>query len=833
MCIKAEIRQVEETLCLLQPIDTNCTSVLRGIEQSRLLVYSVQLRGTVFSLLIDFVCVVLNVPCPVHLQCSDDNGPMEWRTTAMRSIECVVLLAWFCCCSAGAVGVTYPAVKTVHVITSCHLDIGFKDSSAGIINLYFDHHFPLAVSLGKQIRNGEFPSSYHDDRLNFMFQSWVVSLFLDCPQNMGLHCPNASAIADVTEAISHGDITWHAFPHNAQLELMSPAVIEAGLDMTFRLDDRFGVPRKRTLSQRDVPGISKSAIPILKKNGISAVSIGANGGSTPPDLPPCFVWKDIVSEESIFGLFTWPGYGMFPLTGSSAQQNMCVVDGLDHALVYNWNGDNDGPSAKASDYATRWSEISKVFPNAEVVASTFDNFTQHLETAKDRLPIVTAEVGDTWVYGAPSDPQKVSRMKVVNRELEQWAKKFPGGIREGLKADPVLRNATRFALKLGEHTWGKDVKRNLLDNYSWKNKDFERARQAGSVNASQYAALESSWWEQREWGITLFMETLRAAKHPLATNVEEGFSKLRPLLPELSGFSLVTDTSKIFHVGDSLEIGFDQFGSISHLHHEGMVWADKQNSLLQLRYRSYDVSDIDMFFKEYCKSNASWVAHDYGKPGLPSDVAGKIWLTTLEQLWTKSSATGVTFAVKLSFEKEAFVSFGAPESVWVTIKTTAHNLDITIGLFNKTTTRLPESMFVRFKPPKNSETVTWSASRIGEWQNVENVVDGGSKHLYGVTDEGIRARSSRRGNEQQMSVESYDAVVASFGLETAYPIPTNVDPNPEAFGSSFVLWDNLWGTNYVMWWPFPPPPVEYSMSSEYFPPSWNRDFTSRYNVSFV
>ncbi len=37
-----------------------------------------------------------------------------------------------------------------------------------------------------------------------------------------------------------------------------------------------------------------------------------------------------------------------------------------------------------------------------------------------------------------------------------------GGISAALAADPVLRNATRFALKLGEHTWGKDVKSNLF-----------------------------------------------------------------------------------------------------------------------------------------------------------------------------------------------------------------------------------------------------------------------------------------------------------------------------------------------------------------------------------
>ena len=48
----------------------------------------------------------------------------------------------------------YKGVTKVHVINSCHLDIGFADSSQGIINRYFDHHFPLAAEEGKQFRSG-------------------------------------------------------------------------------------------------------------------------------------------------------------------------------------------------------------------------------------------------------------------------------------------------------------------------------------------------------------------------------------------------------------------------------------------------------------------------------------------------------------------------------------------------------------------------------------------------------------------------------------------------------------------------------------------------------
>jgi hypothetical protein len=109
---------------------------------------------------------------------------------------------------------------------------------------------------------------------------------------------------------------------------MAPALIEAGLQMSFDLDARFGLPKKQTISQRDVPGMTRSLIPILKGAGVTAISVGANDGSTPPNVPfnmttgngsvtsqidwshPMpFVWHDAASGNDILGMWNWPGYG--------------------------------------------------------------------------------------------------------------------------------------------------------------------------------------------------------------------------------------------------------------------------------------------------------------------------------------------------------------------------------------------------------------------------------------------------------------------------------------------------------------------------------------------
>ena len=85
-------------------------------------------------------------------------------------------------------------------------------------------------------------------------------------------------------------------------------------------------------------------------------------------------------------------------------------------MVFEWNGDNDGPPP-TSDIQATFDTVAKEFPGAEVVASTFDNFTQHLVQHTSGLPVLTREIGNTWMYGVPSDPWKVVQMRAVRRAL--------------------------------------------------------------------------------------------------------------------------------------------------------------------------------------------------------------------------------------------------------------------------------------------------------------------------------------------------------------------------------------------------------------------------------
>jgi hypothetical protein len=117
-------------------------------------------------------------------------------------------------------------------------------------------------------------------------------------------------------------------------------------------------------------------------------------------------------------------------------------------------------------------------------ASSFDNFVKQLETVKDRLPVVTAEFGDTWINGISSDPWKMAVFREISR----------------LRADCVARgecsledyrvyNFSRFLVKIPEHTWGLP---SVYDTMHWSNSAFNSVRQSKTfVNAVQ------AWVEQR------------------------------------------------------------------------------------------------------------------------------------------------------------------------------------------------------------------------------------------------------------------------------------------------------------------------------------------------
>ncbi len=108
---------------------------------------------------------------------------------------------------------------------------------------------------------------------------------------------------------------------------------------------------------------------------------------------------------------------------------------------------------------------------------------------KAQLPVVTAEIGDTWIHGVGSDPLKVARFRELCRLRRAW-------LAEGRvqSADPAFQAFSRALLMIPEHTWGMDEKTYLPDTATYAAPVFQAAR-----STPRFQAFEASWAEQRAY----------------------------------------------------------------------------------------------------------------------------------------------------------------------------------------------------------------------------------------------------------------------------------------------------------------------------------------------
>ena len=310
-----------------------------------------------------------------------------------------------CACMLACVA----AETTVHVVQTCHLDVGFCDTSAAILDRY--HSYLLtAAATADDFRNNP-NASIPTAGLVYTTHSYVVSLLFDCVPGMHYKCYNETEKGIVSKAIARGDIVLQAFPFNAETATLTEDLFVRSLNLTNTLTDHFGVPRSTTMTQRDVPGATRGIVPILSQHGVTAFSIGVNTASLPPALPRVFVWTDDASGSELITMLHPHGYG------GVGKVDCIEAEGFDHVLCPDYKGDNEGPWSRA-EIETHWSSIAAEFPGAKIIPSSYDNYVKELSKIKSSLPTFEGEMADTWIYGVPSDPLKNAQFRAMSRAME-------------------------------------------------------------------------------------------------------------------------------------------------------------------------------------------------------------------------------------------------------------------------------------------------------------------------------------------------------------------------------------------------------------------------------
>lgn len=644
--------------------------------------------------------------------------------------------------------------QQIHLIFKTHLDVGFTDSAENVLHAYFEQHIPTALRVARELRE-----SGRSERFIWTTGSWLIYEYLEQA--------SPAARREMEAGILAGDLKWHGLPFTTHTELMDEELFRFGLSLSQQLDQRFGT-RTTAAKLTDVPGHTRGIVPLLAEAGIRFLHIGVNPGSTVPQVPPLFRWVD--SSGADLAVMVESGYG-----------SAFAIEGSQNSLAFGHTSDNMGPQSVQQVLAV-YDEVRQKHPDARIFASTLDSFSETLEPLRAGLPVVTDEIGDTWIHGVGSDPIKTGQFRELLRLRKEWL--TSGKTSAG---DPLYKAFCRRLMLVPEHTWGMDEKTFLADNAHYNADEFKAHR-----NLPNYRKFESSWAEKRAY-IQSAVDAL--GDSPLANEARSRLqwfhpqepipaSEHPPVLPELklenSQLTLTIDTNT---------------GAVNSLQtaDSDRRWADVDHLLAWLRYQTFSAVDFDRFHRQYIlpkEQDNGWSREDFTKPGLEhSKAVSRFWQPRLTSAWQQ----GNRLNLHLTAEPASSEDFGCPQDFYLmyTLLDDHPGLEIELSWFHKPACRMPEACWLSFVPAVSGE-VKASIEKLGEHIDPLHVVPNGNRHLHACS--GAFQMIDSGGC---LEIHSLDAPLVAPGVPSL--LNFNNDLPDLHKGVHYNLYNNLWGTNFPMW----------------------------------
>ena len=645
-----------------------------------------------------------------------------------------------------------PDVRLVLAMFKCHLDVGFIDTQAAVVGKYFHQHYPHAIEIANTLRQSG------DERYVWTTGSWLLYEYLEQA--------NAPERKRMEQAIGRGDIAWHALPFTWQSELLNRSFITGAIGFSKSLDKRFG--RTTTgAKMTDVPGHSRGLIGPLASSGVRFLDIGVNSASTPPDVPPLFVWKD-PAGASVIMMYHRLEYG-----------GVVRVPGSDLAVAVEVADDNRGPHSLEEIHKI-YAELRRMFPKARIQASNLTEIANAVEPHRSALPVLTQEIGDTWIYGVASDPVKLARFRETLRLREEWIGQKK--LQAGDKTD--LAFLAKFALA-AEHTWGTDTK-------TWLDFDhYTPDALAQMLEQPKYRTVTGSWVEKRA-DIDAGIATLPAA---LNNEAVQRLAGLKPQAPAVARLKPGTAMEGV-HFAISLD---PKTGAIVGLRNRanGREWASAAHPLAAFSYQTLSAADYDKFLASYITVQTDWAPKDFGKPNIGRFGAqSRTWTTKLVSCaWGEEdsqhrcvarlridAATGTAQRVT-AWPAELYLEVLLPKAEPL--------VHLNFTWIGKRANRLPEAMWLSFRPDA-PQAQNWVLSKIEAAVRPGDVVSGGNRHMHALST-GLTYRDERG----SLTIDTLDAALVVLGEKSPIYF-SNAQPDLSK-GIHFSLFNNGWGTNYVQW----------------------------------
>ena len=312
-------------------------------------------------------------------------------------------------------------------------------------------------------------------------------------------------------------------------------------------------------------------------------------------------------------------------------------------------------------------------------------------------------------------------------------------------------------------------------------------------SSAPFKRIEESWQEKRAY----IQEAVRALPGGLRGPARAALRRLKPFRPDRAGCTRMADPGAVLE-WPQFTVALDPAtGALRQLRERrnGRSWASPGHPLALFAYQAFSQGDYDRYLKQYLTARPEWALHCLGRPGLEKlAVASRTWLPRLRSAWHREDAGGDSLLVELEMPGVAGKGVsGAPALVTLeyVVSRKEPEVGITLQWFGKRATRLPEAVWLSFMPPVRRGGA-WEMDKMGQTVDPREVVKNGGRKLHAVGS-GIRY-SDPRGT---LAIESLDACLVAPGERTLLRFD-NARP-AVGRGMHFCLCNNVWGTNFTMW----------------------------------
>ncbi|MHB1140022.1 MAG: DUF5054 domain-containing protein, partial [Microthrixaceae bacterium] len=441
------------------------------------------------------------------------------------------------------------------------------------------------------------------------------------------------------------------------------------------------------------------------------------------------------------------------------------------------------------------------FPGAELVAASFDDVADAVGGIAGDLPVVTAEIGDTWLHGTGSDPAKVAAYRALVRTRREWL-----ATGRAMADEPALAAASSQLMLVAEHTWGMDQKTHWPDEEHWS------AQELASVRADPGTErFESSWAEQRGY-LQQFVAALReGGRADLAADADRTLADLAVVVPGVGDLAPLEDPTTIVR-GAGVELALGPDGSVAHLlDRGGVVRATPEHPLGAFRIQTLDAEDLA---RRFDSSNAGtrdedrwWAVWDFTKPGLERSAARSArWPARLRRAWSGERDGELVVVAELDVLDEhggepVGEQDGAPVAVPARLfqqivvaggedggEDGATTVELDLRWFGLPAARWPVAWWWRVAPPV-ADPSGWRMQVFDELVEPDDVVRHGGRALH-CADGVVHAAEG-------VELELVDTALVSPGTPDLIEVLDRVVD--VTAGWHVLLHDNLWGTNFPMW----------------------------------